>query len=129
MQIPCGFLGVAAGRSTGMLASVSRTIRMSWRLAPSTASPTGTPEASVSSERLTPSLARSVGLGPHFFPRQWRFGHRAVQAQPAPVEAFQFIVLQEPGRPEFQEHAGLYPLLEPVVRRRGRTDARGIQGV
>jgi hypothetical protein len=37
------------------------------RLAPSITAASGTPRPSVSTERLTPRLPRSVGLGPVFF--------------------------------------------------------------
>ena len=47
-----------------MLSSVASTSFLSWRLAPSTARPTGTPLASVSRLRLVPSLPRSVGFRP-----------------------------------------------------------------
>src|SRR4051794_5751153 len=47
-----------------MLSSVASTNFLSWRLAPSTASPTGTPLASVNRLRLAPRLPRSVGFLP-----------------------------------------------------------------
>src|SRR5688572_19055913 len=53
-----------------MLLSVSRASLKSTVFAPSTASPRGTPYESVSTLRLVPDLARSVGLGPLFFERQ-----------------------------------------------------------
>ena len=63
-----GCSGLGAGRGTGRLSTVARTSFMSWRFAPSTARPTGTPWASVSRLRLTPRLPRSVGLAPE----DWR---------------------------------------------------------
>src|SRR5262249_44989255 len=104
-----------------MLSSVSRAIFRSGRLAPSTASPSGTPLPSRSRLRLTPRLARSVGFLPVFFPPERRLGHAAVHAQPAPVDALEVVVLQQPGLPQRQEHAGGDPLLKAVVR--GRTGA------
>jgi hypothetical protein len=50
-----------------MLSIVSRTRFISWRLAPSTASPMGTPCPSVRTLRFTPLFALSVGLDPLFF--------------------------------------------------------------
>src|SRR5262252_455224 len=47
-----------------MLSKVASATFLSWRLAPSTASPTGTPLASVRTLRLAPSLPRSVGFLP-----------------------------------------------------------------
>jgi hypothetical protein len=55
---------VGTGCSIGMLTKVASTSFMSCRLAPSTATPKGTPRPSVSKLRLTPCLARSVGFGP-----------------------------------------------------------------
>jgi hypothetical protein len=78
---------------------VARTSFISWRLAPSTAIPTGMPLASVNTLRLTPDLPRSVGLGPVFFPAQGGFGHGPVHAQPTPVQALQFIVALQPHFP------------------------------
>ena len=49
--------------------------------------PSGTPRRSERIDRLTPSLPRSVGFLPVFFPAQRRLGHRAVdacQCQPMP---------------------------------------------
>src|SRR5665213_1901461 len=99
------------------------------RLAPSTANPTGTPPPSVNSERLTPSLPRSVGFGPHFFSAQRRLGHRPIHAQPRPVDSLQRIVFHQACLPDFQEHAGLNPLLKAVVGRGRWTETRRIQGV
>src|SRR4051812_8372560 len=47
-----------------MLSRVASATFLSWRLAPSTARPTGTPRASVSRLRFVPSLPRSVGFRP-----------------------------------------------------------------
>src|SRR5436190_1254729 len=51
-----------------MFSSVSRTIFMSRRLAPSAATATGTPAASARTDRLVPFFDRSTGLLPVFFP-------------------------------------------------------------
>src|SRR5665213_857277 len=99
------------------------------RLAPSTANPTGTPPPSVNSERLTPSLPRSVGFGPHFFSAQGRLGHRPVHAQPGPVDPFQGVVFHQSGLPQFQKHAGPDPLLKAIMSRGRGAQARGVQGV
>ena len=94
---------------------MARTNFISCRLAPSTASPMGTPWPSVNRLRLTPLLARSVGFGPVFFPPERRLGHRAVHAQPVPVDALQLIKLSHPRLPEFQEDVCCNPLLKAVV--------------
>ena len=103
--MPCGCSSVGSGRSTTILSMVVRTSFMSFRLAPATAKPIGTPWPSVSRLRLTPSLPRSVGLGPVFFPAQRGFGHGPVHAQPVPVDPFQLIELHET-RLQFQKHVG-----------------------
>src|SRR3712207_8319772 len=72
-----------------MLSMVVRTSFISFRFAPSTASPIGTPCPSVSRLRLTPRLPRSVGFGPVFFPPERCLRHRAIHTQPVPVQALQ----------------------------------------
>ena len=56
------------GRRTGMLVSVASTRRRSCTLAPATAKPMGMPRPSVSIDRFTPSLPRSVGFFRFFSP-------------------------------------------------------------
>src|SRR5512146_1282450 len=111
----CSSLG--SGRSTTMLSIVARTSFMSWRLAPSAVRPIGTPCPSVNKLRLTPDLARSVGLGPLFFPAQRGFGHRPVHTYPFPINPLQLVEALDPCLPQLQEHTGFLPLLKPVVRR------------
>jgi hypothetical protein len=65
--------------------------------------------------RFTPSLARSVGLGPVFFPAERRLRHRAVHCEPRPVDPFELVVLQEAALPELKENAGVSPSLEPAM--------------
>src|SRR6476620_805647 len=96
----------------GMLSSVASTSFWSGTLAPSTATASGTPRPSISVERLTPSLPRSVGFFPVFFPTQRRLGHRSVHALPFPIDAFQLIVLGQSELPKFLEYTQLYPLLK-----------------
>ena len=109
----CCFLrGVGCGRRTGMLSSVASTNFWSCTLAPATATPIGTPRPSVSTERLTPSLPRSVGFFPVFFPAQRRLGHRPVQTLPLPIDALQVVVLFQGQSPQFVEHAASAPTLE-----------------
>ncbi len=110
------FLG-RAGRFNTMLFMVCLTNFMSCRLAPSIAKPIGTPWASVSRLRFTPCLARSVGLGPVFFPSQRRFGHRSIHSQPVPIDPLQIIELFHPGFPQLQKNPGGYPGLKPIMRR------------
>src|SRR5262249_35284970 len=127
IHMPCGCAAVGSGRSTGMLSSVASTIFMSLRLAPATASPTGTPLASTSRLRLTPFLARSVGFLPVFFPPKGCLGHAPVHAQPRPVDAFQAIVFQQAGLPHLEEDARADILLEAVVGGGAGAKLGGIQ--
>src|SRR5262245_48455975 len=110
-----------------MLPSVSSTIFMSGRLAPSTARPTGTPLPSTSRLRLTPFLARSVGFLPVLFPPEGRLGHAPVHAQPRPVDAPQAVVLEQPRLPQRQEDAGPDPLREAVVGGGAGAEPGGVQ--
>ena len=86
-HIPWGCAGLGVGRDIGRRSTVTRTSFMSWRLAPSTARPTGTHWASVNRLRLTPRLPRSVGLAPVFpRPRETWSWHRpgSPNSSPAP---------------------------------------------
>src|SRR5687767_4379570 len=112
--MPCGCAAVGGGRVATKLSSVDRTSFMSCRLAPSSTRPMGMPWPSVNRLRLTPPLARSVGLGPVFFPPEGRLGHRAVHAQPVPVNALQLVKPCHSRLPEVQEDVRCYPLLKPV---------------
>src|SRR5215210_6658589 len=107
-----------------MASRVGRISLWSLRLAPSIAAPRGTPRPSVSSERFTPRLPRSVGLGPVFPPAERGLAHRPVQRQPRPIDAAKGVVGQQPLAPERREHPSAGPFLEPPVRRGGRADAR-----
>src|SRR5262249_23147408 len=129
MHIPCSPPSSGSGRSTGILSIASRVSLKSLRLAPPTASPTGTPAASVSTLRLAPRLPRSVGFFPVFFPPEGRLGHAPVHRQPGPVDAHEEVVLQEAHLPELQEDAGPHPLLEAVVGGGAGDEAGGVQGL
>src|SRR5439155_1806007 len=112
-----------------MLSRVSFASLKSLRLAPSTASPIGTPPPSVSKLRFTPSLARSVGFGPVFFPSQRSFGHGSVHRLPAPVNAFEFVVGGQALLPQLRKHPGAHPVLKPPMGGGTAADARRIQCV
>src|SRR5437868_14630623 len=111
----CGSSTLGTGRSTGILSRVGSTSFMSGRLAPATTPPIGMPWPSVSRLRLVPALARSVGLGPVFFPAQGRFGHHAVQGLPLPFNADPLVKFQQPSPPEILEEARGAPFLEAVM--------------
>ncbi len=119
--MPCGFFFVGFGRLIGMLAIVSFVILESFRFAPSIAMPMGIPCPLVSRLRFAPCLARSVGLGPHFFPRKRRFRHRPVQGLPFPVDPFKFVIAGKPFSPYCEKHSRLNPFLKTAVRRGRRT--------
>src|SRR6516162_8368842 len=112
-----------------MLSRVWRASFLSGRLAPSTASHNGMPSASTSRLRLAPSLARSVGFFPVFFPPEGRLGHAPVHAQPGPVDPLPVVVGQQARLPQRPEDAFLDPALEAVVGRRARAEAGGVQGL
>jgi hypothetical protein len=57
-------------------------------------------------------------LGPVFFPAQRRFGQRPIHRQPIPLDPAQLIKLLDPGLPELEKDACLYPDLKAVMRRR-----------
>src|SRR5712691_1631973 len=113
--MPCCCSTVGTGRLTTRLSSVDRTSCMSCQLAPSPARPRGMPWPSVHRLRLTPPLARSDGFGPVFFPSTRRLGHRAVHAQPGPVNALELVKLCHPRWPALQENARFDPRLKPVM--------------
>ena len=112
-----------------MLCRVGSTSRMSCRFAPSMASPIGTPAPSHNKLRLTPSLARSVGLGPVFFPAQRRLRHRAIHRLPGPVNALHLVILVQPVRPELLKDPGLAPLLKPQMGRETAANSGRVQRV
>lgn len=89
----------------GTLSSVSRTSRMSGVLAPLTAAPNGTPAPSVSTLRLVPRLARSVGFLPVFFPPERGLGHGSVQRLPLPIDPLEVLVFLEGDGPQLAEEA------------------------
>jgi hypothetical protein len=94
---------------------VADTSFMSWRLAPSTAMPMGIPSPSVSRDRLTPSLPRSVGLRPVASPPQGGLGHGPVHGLPFPVNALQGVGLQQTLPPQPLKYPSLPPELEAVM--------------
>jgi hypothetical protein len=112
-----------------MLAMVSAMSLWSLRFAPSTVRPTGTPAPSVRRLRLVPSLPRSVGLGPVFFPPEWGLGHRPVQRKPVPVDALRIVVGQKALAPELVEDATVEPLAKSAIRRGAGTDPSCVQGI
>jgi hypothetical protein len=85
------------------------------------------PRASVSRLRLVPRLARSVGLGPVFFPAQGSLGQRAIQGEPLPIDPRQLFVSEQARNPELFKHPGLRPLLKAAVGAGVLADARAIQ--
>src|SRR5438270_9385519 len=111
-----------------MLSSVASTSFLSCRLAPSMASPSGMPLASTSRLRLAPSLPRSVGFLPTFFPPERGFRHRPVHRQPVPIDPLQRVVFLQADSPQPEEDTGLGPFLEAAVGRTLRADAGGAQG-
>jgi hypothetical protein len=87
------------------------------------------PFASVNTLRFVPRLARSVGLGPVFFPSKRRLRHCTVHRQPAPVQANELIVEFERLYPRALEHTGFGPFNEASMRRRARADVGRVERV
>src|SRR5262245_39760002 len=106
-----------------MASRVASTNFISWRLAPSTATPSGIPCPSVSTLRLVPSLPRSVGFLPTFFPTQRGLGPSSVHRLPFPVEPLQLIILQQPLLPEPLKHLRRPPCLKAVMDRTRSAEA------
>jgi hypothetical protein len=119
-------LGALLSRGTTTLVTVCFTHFISCRLAPATTKPRGTPCASVNTLRLTPLLARSVGLGPVFFPPEGRLAHRSIHTQPPPVQPLQFLELLDARAPQLPKHPRRGPLLEPIMRRGMPTQLGGV---
>ncbi len=107
------------GRRTGIDRNVARNRVMSCAFAPAIAMPIGTPRASVTTDRLTPSLPRSVGFLPVFFPAQRRLGHGAVQRLPTPCDSASRVIRLQTFLPEAMEDAPAVPFLEVAMRRAG----------
>jgi hypothetical protein len=64
---------------------------------------------------LDPALGAIGGMWPGFFPPEWRLGHRAVHAQPVPVNALQLVKRCHSRVPELPEDIRGDPRLKPVV--------------
>ena len=71
----------------------------------------------------------SVGFLPVAFSPQRRLGHGAVHGQKAPVDADQFVVVEQARVEEAQERAVLAPAHDPVVGGGRGADARDAQRV
>jgi hypothetical protein len=101
---------------------------MSGRLAPSTATPTGTPWPSTNWLRLTPFFARSVGFFPVFFPPEGCLGQAPVHAQEGPVDPDETVIFEQTLLPELEEDAGFDPFLEAIVGGGTGAELGGIEG-
>src|SRR5262249_7879999 len=100
---------------------------MSCRLTPSTTRPMGTLCPSVSTLRLTPDLPRPVGLGPVLPPPPRPLAHPPIHCQPVPLDPPHFIKSPPTRLPQLEEHPRFHPGLEPVARRRMRTQLGLVQ--
>src|SRR3990170_8898399 len=84
--------------------------------------PSGTPRQSVTTDRLTPSLPRSVGFLPVFFPAQRRLGHGSVQCLPTPSDPASHVIRLQTCFPEAMKYPALAPFLEVPMHRAGRAE-------
>ena len=119
---------MGAGRSTALLAMVSRALLQSWRFAPATARPLGTPPPAVSTLRVVPLLPRSVGGVPTFFPPTGGLGPGPVQREPLPGKALQGLRGHEALCPYGDADVGRRPLLAAAVGGTVRAEPGGIAG-
>src|SRR5947199_7293360 len=99
--------------------SSSASAALSGVLAAVIANPIGTPPPSVRTWRLVPDFARSVGLGPVFFPAQRSFVERGVGRLPRPLQALGRVVVLQQQAPHRLPDPLLHPALEPPMD--GRT--------
>ena len=84
-------------------------------VAPVTMIDSGTPRPSTSRWRLLPFFPPIRRIWPHGFLCQRRLHHRSVDTLPSPRNAFQVIVLRQPGLPQGFKHASLLPLQKALV--------------
>src|SRR2546425_2067436 len=105
--------------------SSSASAALSGVLAAVIANPIGTPPPSVRTWRLVPDFARSVGLGPVFFPAQRRFVQGGVGRLPRPFQALGRVIVLQQQAPHRLPDSLLHPALEPSMHgRAGRVLAR-----
>ena len=76
---------------------------------------------------LDASFAAIGRIGPAFFPTQRGLALGSIGTQPFPVDAFELVVVRQARFPNASKHPRLDPFLKPVVRRRARAQARGIE--
>src|SRR5664280_2286614 len=112
------------GRRTGIDRNVARNRVMSCAFAPAIAMPIGTPRASVTTDRLTPSLPRSVGFFPVFFPAERCLGHGSVQRLPPPPDPAPRVVSSQASFPEAMKDPASAPFLKVPMHRAGGTELR-----
>src|SRR5947209_7315995 len=113
----CGSSAVGSGRSTTIASIVSFSNRRSRTLAPAITTPSGPPWPSTTIDFLVPSLPRSVGFLPVFFPPEPGLAQPSIRALPLPIHRTQLVALRDEGRPDpFHDTAGA-PALEPIVDR------------
>ena len=111
------------GRLTWMASSTASSCVTSCRLAPVTTSDNGTPRPPTSRWRLLPFFPPVRRIRANLLLGQRRFHHRPVNTLPAPGNAFQRVVLGQPGTPQRFEEAGLLPLQKVFVHRTGAAKA------
>src|SRR4051794_29735512 len=106
-----------AGRSTTTASMVSSSSLQSGTLAPAITAPSGPPSASTSTLFLVPTLPRSVGFGPVFFPPEPGLAQHPVGALPLPVHRPDLVALLDQDGPHLLEDAVAAPPLEPAMDR------------
>ena len=86
--------------------------------------PNGTPRQSVTTDRLTPSLPRSVGFLPVFFPAQRCLGHGSVQCLPTPADPASRVIRLQTFFPEAMKYPALAPFLKVPMNGAWRAELR-----
>jgi hypothetical protein len=64
---------------------------------------------------LGPAFAAIGGIGSGRGSAERGFRHHSIQALPLPLDAFQFVILLQPGLPEGLEEPLLFPQSEPII--------------
>src|SRR5437867_10648275 len=98
--------------------SSSASAVLSGVLAAVIANPIGTPPPSVRTWRLVPDFARSVGLGPVFFPAQRGFVQGGVGRLPRPLQALGRVIVLQQQAPHRLPDPLLHPALKPPMHGR-----------
>src|SRR2546428_7645574 len=105
--------------------SSSASAVLSGVLAAVIANPIGTTPPSVRTWRLVPDFARSVGLGPVFFPAQRGFVERGVGRLPGPLQPLRRVIVLEEQTPHRLPDTAVDPALKAAMDRGAGAELAG----